>query len=280
MRNSLFLKPLLWLFLAMMVFAVWFKPSMETIVKKPQINSEAFTLTKASPPATQTVSPARSRELDSDQSKTLRVKTSPQVPGDNNSQKAMVVLLDEFLASRLTAVELDELLGLVPEEVLITFFEQTSSINRRWLINNGLSSAQLVSIYRTLAMAPAMVDLGDAVLADGVSNRALRDGSYTHYTNAIFNLDKSVFIHTKLPNNITSGSVIARWVNLDAPDFSHFDAYPLRGSPQEIQELWLRQPDGWQPGSYRLEIYTPEGAAGQGGPVSYFEFEVYEYGAR
>lgn len=279
MRISGLFKPLLWGVLAVTVLAIWFEPIILVTPKEPDSQADSPSRRPESLTAQDNGFPATLPKLNPGLSDSTQQTRSPLVSGDS-SERALATLLEDLLLAKLPPEEINDFLRLLSKDVLVTFFEQNSSIDERWLIDNGLSTAQVRGIYQTLAMPPNRVDLGKAGLSEGVSYRALHDGLQPHYSNAIFNLDKSVFIHTKLPDDITSGSVIARWVNLDAPDFSHFNAYPLQGTSQETQEFWLRQADGWQPGSYRLEIYTPDGAANRSGPVSYFEFEVYEYGAK
>jgi len=147
------------------------------------------------------------------------------------------------------------------------------------LHNLGLGPESVYDFYRVLTRTPGQVRLVDSSSAKGISYNALAQKLSPHYTNALFDLDKSVFVHMNLPDGFQESTLFARWISLDNPDFIHFDAYPVQGSPQETQELWIRQSDGWDKGRYRLEVYSPKQLGTQDSPISHFEFTVYEYGA-
>lgn len=207
----------------------------------------------------------------------LQLETAGQPKID--ASQDLIKLLNDIVENRIYWDKVNEILDLVTANELLRFFEQNSEIDLDLLHDLGLGPESVYDFYRVLTRAPDQVRLIESNVAKGVSYKALAEYSSPHYTNALFDLDKSVFVHMNLPDRFQESTLFARWISLDNPDFLHFDAYPVQGTPQETQELWLRQSDGWDAGRYRLEIYSPRQLEAQDSPISHFEFTVYEYGA-
>ncbi len=158
--------------------------------------------------------------------------------------------------TRSEALTLVENVGL---EELEAFFLERSHIDTDWLHRNGLSRTHLRELYARWASGTASQEaphVPGALMFSRYSPR--QDGGPYRIQNSFRAQDRTVFVHYQVPEQYAQASVVIRWTRQDDSGLSHFDYHPLTSDPGQRQEAWVRPGDGWEPGVYRVEVYSTE----------------------
>jgi len=156
----------------------------------------------------------------------------------------------------------EEALALIQQtdlEQLEAFFSQRSHITADWLNRQGLGVEHLRELYaRWAAGTPPELAPDNPGALIFSRYRSGQDGSPFRAQNRFSAQDRTVYLHYQVPTEYQQASVIIRWAREDQPGLSHFDYHPLTDHTGLRQEAWVRPRQGWEPGTYRVEIYGAE----------------------
>jgi len=150
-------------------------------------------------------------------------------------------------------------------EVLAAFFAEHSHIDADWLHRNGLSSELLPELYARWATGAAPEERSSApgnVLLSRYTPRL--DGGPYRAQQRFHPEDRTVFLHYSLPERYQSDAVLVRWVREKGAGkeqggpLQHFDRHHLSGDIHQRQEAWMRPARGWEPGDYRVDIFSAD----------------------
>jgi|GEM_PF-1362495 len=149
--------------------------------------------------------------------------------------------------------------------VLLAFFAEHTHIDAEWLHRSGLDPKLLPELYARWA-AGARKQEHDSAPGDVLLSRFSpgSDGGPYRAQRSFQPQDRTVFLHYSLPEHYQPEAVLVRWIQ--APDdgrppseaLQHFDRHPLTGDPRLRQEAWMRPAEGWDPGDYRVEIFSAD----------------------
>ncbi|WP_027329580.1 hypothetical protein [Marinimicrobium agarilyticum] len=185
-----------------------------------------------------------------------RHESASQPPATDSVNAETLEELRLGLAVGFTREEALALARQVELEVLAAFFEAHSHISPDWLHRSGLPPEHLRPLYARWAagsdrkaweLAP-----GD-VLLSRYSPR--HDGGPYRIQNGFQSEDRTVYLHYTVPQDYSAASVVIRWVHEGGSGLSHFDYHPVTTGPGQRQEAWVRPKSGWEPGTYRVEIF-------------------------
>lgn len=148
---------------------------------------------------------------------------------------------------------------------LQTFFAEHTHIDADWLHRTGLSPEILPELYARWA-AGAWERERTSAPGDVLLSRfsPASDGGPYRAQHSFQSQDRAVFLHYSLPEHYQPDAVLVRWVREPADGrqptdaLQHFDRHHLTGDPQLRQEAWMRPAEGWDPGDYRVEIFSAD----------------------
>lgn len=169
----------------------------------------------------------------------------------------------------------DRILEGIHPSALATFFEERTHMDRAWLQRNGLDEGVLPELFRMYVgsgMTPGTEQAPEPV---GLSTYALSHGNVGVYSDVFADKNSTVFLHYTVPPDYQADAVIIRWVETDNRSLVHVDRHYTNATPHERQEAWIRQPEGWAPGQYRVEIFAADAELT---PLAATDYRVFRYG--
>lgn len=92
-----------------------------------------------------------------------------------------------------------------------------------------------------------LIDFNSLVQADNMSTEATDN----------FSSDTKRIYASFDTSNYTKGSVMVKWSRIDSPEVLIFDKYRVDRS-MGSNYIWLEPPDGWENGTYQVNIYSLE----------------------
>lgn len=206
---------------------------------------------------------------DDDQQRDVHQRSSDRVHADS------LFALRWAASQGLPRDAVDRILRGIHPSALVTFFEERTHIDRAWLQRNGLDESILPELFRMYADSSVTPGTEQAAEPVGLSTYALRQGGMGVYTDSFADQNSTVFLHYTIPPDYQPDGVIIRWVDTDNRSLVHVDRHLLNATPHERQEAWIRQPEGWAPGNYRIEVF---GADAELSPIAAIDYRVFRYG--
>ncbi len=179
-------------------------------------------------------------------------------------------------AQGLSHEALDRLLDEVHPAALAAFFETTTHIDRAWLWDNGLDETALRELFRLYAREGVTPGTEDAPAPVGLSPVSVNQSASGAYTDAFPDSESTIFLHYQVPADYAADGVVIRWLDADNRSLVHVDRHSLNATPHERQEAWIRRPEGWAPGRYRIEIFAVDATLT---PIAATDYRVFRYGA-
>ncbi|MCC5859614.1 MAG: hypothetical protein JJT90_15760 [Ectothiorhodospiraceae bacterium] len=170
---------------------------------------------------------------------------------------------------------LDRLLDEVHPAALAAFFETTTHIDRTWLWENGLDETALRQLFRLYAGQGVTPGTEDAPAPVGLSPVSVNQSQAWVYTDTFPDNESTVFLHYQVPADYAADGVVIRWLDADNRSLVHVDRHSLNATPHERQEAWIRRPEGWAPGRYRIEIFALDATLT---PIAATDYRVFRYG--
>ena len=137
---------------------------------------------------------------------------------------------------------------------LLNLFNNKTHIDHNWIIQNGISSAnlkQLAQIWSSTDILPGTENMNGSI---DLSNQSRNGRNRISVQDTFITEDRYIYGYYSVPADYPSDSVIVRWLDMDNRTIVHLDRDFLSASTLELQEVWMRPNEDWSPGRYRIEI--------------------------